>query len=255
MGSIKRVSHLSRKAKRRLYCKLQLWMWRKRREKCCFGIFRSKRRTCRIRSGSGPCVNSKSHSQKNKRRFPMEQTLNHTTSDVPQHRCDTEDSENRLRGQNCQLKPCEPGSVSEVFIASSHLQNLVTDTDDAAGAISQTVLTATVLSQRTETFVQCCEIADASELSQTVTESDACGSITHFKVPGNVTPPQRLQVESPSGQHTVTTGRDQHPNMDTDDSITGKMSYQTDVSLTDLTKHINGMYTFIFLYPSLCLLV
>lgn len=185
----------------------------------------------------------------------MEHTLNHTTSDVPLHRCDTEDAENRLRGQNCLLKPCESGSVSEVFIASSHLQNIVTDTDDSAGAISQTVPTATVLSQRTETFVQCCEIADALELSQTVTDSDACGSITHFKVPGNVTQPQRLQVESPSGQHTVTPGRDWDPNIDTDERIASKMSCQADVSLTELTKDIHGMYTLIFLYPSFYLLV
>lgn len=174
----------------------------------------------------------------------MEHRLNHTTSDVvPLHRCDTDDSGDRLRVQNCQLKPCDFGSVSEVFIASSYLQNPVRDTNAAAGTISQTV--ATALSQRTESFVQCCEIADASEPSQTVTDSVACGSVTHFKVPENVTPPQRPRVESPSRQHTVTPGQDRDPNIDTDERITSKISCQADVSVTELTKHIHGMYTLI----------
>lgn len=251
MGSIKRVSHLSRKAKRRLYCKLQLWMWRKRREKCCFGIFRTKRQACRFRSGSGHCLSAKTHSQKNKRRCPLQHTINHTTSAVVALRgCDTEDSENRITEQNCLLKACESESEPEVFIASSHLQNHVMDTDVTAVTISPTVLTATVLPQRTETFVQCCEITDASEHSQTVTDGDACGSINPFKIPTKVTPPQGLQVESPSGQHTVNPGQDQDPNIDAEERIASKNARQADVSLADLSKGIHGMYTLIFLYQS-----
>lgn len=46
VSSVKGVSHLSRRAKRRLYCKLQLWMWRKRRERCRYAMFKATRRTC-----------------------------------------------------------------------------------------------------------------------------------------------------------------------------------------------------------------
>lgn len=46
LSSVKGVSHLSRRAKRRLYCKLQLWIWRKRRERCRCAMFKATRRTC-----------------------------------------------------------------------------------------------------------------------------------------------------------------------------------------------------------------
>lgn len=48
MSSVKGVSHLSRRAKRRLYCKLQLWMWRKRRERCRYALFKATRRACLV---------------------------------------------------------------------------------------------------------------------------------------------------------------------------------------------------------------
>lgn len=48
MSSVKDVSHLSRRAKRRLYCKVQLWMWRKRRERCRYAMFRATRRACLV---------------------------------------------------------------------------------------------------------------------------------------------------------------------------------------------------------------
>lgn len=48
VSSVKGVSHLSRRAKRRLYCKLQLWMWRKRRERCRYAMFKATRRACLV---------------------------------------------------------------------------------------------------------------------------------------------------------------------------------------------------------------
>lgn len=48
VSSVKDVSHLSRRAKRRLYCKLQLWIWRKRRERCRYTVFRATRRACLV---------------------------------------------------------------------------------------------------------------------------------------------------------------------------------------------------------------
>lgn len=216
-------------------------MWRKRREKCCFGIYATKRRASRNRSSSGPRVASKTQSQKNKRRCPAQRTLSHTSAVVPLLTCDTEVSENMIRRQNSLLKPCESDTVSEAFIDSSYLENHVTDTNVAAGVISQTVPAAT------ETLVQCCEIADASKLSQTMTDSDACGSVTHFKVPRKVIPSQWLEVKSSSGRDNVAQAEDRAPNMDTDERITSKKSSQADVSLTDLTNDIHGMHSLMFL--------
>ncbi|XP_040000274.1 sentrin-specific protease 5-like isoform X2 [Xiphias gladius] len=238
MSSVKGVSHLSRRAKRRLYCKLQLWMWRKRREKCRFGIFRAKKRTCGISSGSGPCLSLKAQSQENKRKGPtlrklhLENSQARTSAVVSPLGCDTEAAEDTLRGQNCPLKPHEPVGLSETFNASSSLQNQVADTNVAAGTVTQTVP-----SRRSETFEQFCEIADPSKCSHTVThplstDSGAYGGIMRFKVP-------RTQVDCSSGDHTtVTPGQDQAPVRVTDERFPGKKSSQTDVSLKALTKDI-----------------
>lgn len=60
MSSVKDVSHLSRRAKRRMYCKVQLWMWRKRRERCRYAMFRATRRACLVgvhtRAKQSDCV-------------------------------------------------------------------------------------------------------------------------------------------------------------------------------------------------------
>lgn len=45
-SSIRGVSHFTRRTKRRLYFKLQLWMWRKRQKKCSFALFRAKKQAC-----------------------------------------------------------------------------------------------------------------------------------------------------------------------------------------------------------------
>lgn len=46
MSSIRGVSHFTRRTKRRLYFKLQLWMWRKRQKKYSFALFRAKKQVC-----------------------------------------------------------------------------------------------------------------------------------------------------------------------------------------------------------------
>ncbi|XP_012779910.1 sentrin-specific protease 5 isoform X2 [Maylandia zebra] len=87
------VSHMSRRAKRRLYCKLQLWMWRKWREKCHFGIFRAKKRF-----GSGPGLSLKT--QKNKRKAYHALNAAKTSVLVSALGCDTGGSEDPLKRQN-----------------------------------------------------------------------------------------------------------------------------------------------------------
>ncbi|XP_063317434.1 sentrin-specific protease 5-like isoform X2 [Pelmatolapia mariae] len=89
------VSHMSRRAKRRLYCKLQLWMWRKWREKCHFGIFRAKKR---FGSGSGPGLSLKT--QKNKRKAYHALNAAKTSVLVSALGCDTRGSEDPLKRQN-----------------------------------------------------------------------------------------------------------------------------------------------------------
>ncbi|PWA17392.1 hypothetical protein CCH79_00011261 [Gambusia affinis] len=49
MSSVKGVSHLSRRDKRRLYYKLQFWLWRKHSKRCRIWKVRTRRRRC----GSG----------------------------------------------------------------------------------------------------------------------------------------------------------------------------------------------------------
>lgn len=46
VSSIRGVSHFTRRTKRRLHFKLQLWMWRKRQKKCSFALFRAKKQAC-----------------------------------------------------------------------------------------------------------------------------------------------------------------------------------------------------------------
>lgn len=225
MSSVKGVSHLSRRAKRRLYCKLQLWMWRKRREKCYFGTFRTRRRPYRF--GSGSCLSLKTQSQKTKRKCP--------TSVLPSHGCDTIASKKRPREQSSLLQPRETDEVSEMFVASSSLQNHIMDTNIAAATTSQT---STVQSQQTDT----CETTDGFKLSQTVTDSDVCGTITQPKAPAG-----SLEIDTPSGRNAGVS-LDPASNTDTDEGITRTQFSLTDVSHSALTKDILGIYALIFVF-------
>ncbi|XP_054452279.1 sentrin-specific protease 5-like [Anoplopoma fimbria] len=245
LSSVKGVSHLSRRAKRRMCCKLQLWMWRKRREKCHFGTYKAKKRACGI--SSGPCHSVKTQSQKINSKDPVYRTPKlersvRTSVPVSPLGCDTGDSDT-LRGQNSLLNLCDSVSLSETLIASTSLHNLVMNTNVSPGKISQIEQTATVPSQKTETSVQLSEITDPLKLSHTVkpplsTDSDAGLLTAHFKEPRTMVPVQRLDVDGPSGQFTaVTPGQDQDTNRDTDERITCKKTSQTDVSL--LRKEIH----------------
>ncbi|XP_060940322.1 sentrin-specific protease 5-like [Limanda limanda] len=227
MSSVKGVSHLSRRAKRRLFFKVQLWMWRKRREKCRSGIFRAKRRACGI--SNGPCFNSKAQSLKMTRKLPMYHTVNSDSSRdrtsaavSPLVCCDTEASEEMLIGPNCPLKPPEPVGLSETLFTSSSFQNRVTDTN-APGA----PFTQTVSSQRRETSGRCCVTAEPS------------------KPPRTVKPPLRTEAREgmrggTSGQcTTVTPGQGKASDSHTEDRITCKKASQTNVSFKALAKDIH----------------
>ncbi|XP_070701262.1 uncharacterized protein [Pempheris klunzingeri] len=217
-SSIKGVSHLSRRDKRRLYCRLQLCMWRKRREKGRFGIFRAKKRACGI--SSGPCLGL--GTKKTKSRVPEYPTPNLKNSQVRTSALvsplgyDSGGSGDALRRQNCTLKLCESVGLSETIAASSRLQNLVTDSNVPAGNVAQTAP-----SQRTKTLVQLSETTDSLKLSHIVASplnsgNDERGLTTHCKGTRTMLLAQRPEGDGPSGQLvTVTPAQEQTANSDT----------------------------------------
>lgn len=233
MSSIKGVCHLSRRAKTRLYCKLQLWMWRKRREKCRFAIFRTKKQAGGISSSS--CLSVKAQPRKNNGNTvsPLGCDAGHCLDDT-------------LRKQNSLLKLCRSGSASEKFAASSSSQNVVTDVGNAATAA------ATMPSPKRETLAHLNELKDPLKRSHTVKpllsiDSDACGLTTHFKEPKAEEPSQSFEVDGALGQLTpAPPGQDQAADVNTDERATRKQttSFKTDASLNVLTKDIHGRFFF-----------
>lgn len=212
-------------------------MWRKRREKCRFGIFRAKKKV-----SAGHFQSVQTQSQINKSKVPTYHTPHlensvRTSALVSPHGCGTGDSEDT---QNSPPKLCESGSLSETFSVSGHLQTLVMDTSVSAGEIVPTPL---VQSQDTDTLVHHSDIPDPLKLSYSdnpllKTDSDACGLTVHLKEPRTMLPPQRLKVDGPSGQFTtVTPAQEEATNGDTDERIASKKTSQPDVSL--LTKEIH----------------
>ncbi|XP_059201302.1 sentrin-specific protease 5-like [Centropristis striata] len=235
LSSVKGVSHLSRRAKRRLCCKLQLWMWRKRRERCGLGIFRTKKRACGI--SSGLCLSVKTQSQRNKSKVPSYRAPN---TDNPIRTaalgCDAGGLEDSL---SLPKEDCESVGVSETLTAPSSSQNLV-----SSGNISHTVPTAMVPSQRTETAVQPGEMTHPLKLSHTVkpplsSHSDACVLTTHFREQRTLTAAQRLEVDGPLGQFTaVPPGQEKAPNRDTDERIASKKTASSPTDIRLLKKDI-----------------
>lgn len=220
-------------------------MWRKWREKCRFRIVRSKKLASDISSRS--CLNLKTQTRKNKRKLPTYHSQVRTSALMSPLGRDIEDTV--LKRQNCPPKPCESVTLSKTCIVSNLLHAPVTDTDVAAGGISQTTQTAVVLSQRTESCVQ---FSETTELSHTVkpqlsTDSDACRVITLFKKSRTVIAAERLDVNGPAGQHTAIS-QNQATNRNPDERITSKktMPPLTDASFKTLTKDIHGIPFFFF---------
>ncbi|XP_072220149.1 uncharacterized protein [Leuresthes tenuis] len=246
MSSIKGVTHLSRRAKRRLYCKLQLWMWRKRREKCRFWIFRGRKRACGVDSGSGPCLALKTQSQKNKKLVTCH-TLNRQNSQVRTSafgsplRCDAGCSEVALRGQNGLLKKSESDKLSEALVGSSC--SLLMDTKVSAGSISQSIPAPAGLSENTETSIQLIEVNE--KLCHTVkplqcTDNNACERSAQYQVPG------AQRREEPEG--AAPRVQEQTTDRDADGTVGRKKitSSLTDVCLNalsrDIQEFLNGFY-------------
>lgn len=240
MSSVKGVSHVSRRIKRRLCCKLQLWMWRKRREKCSLGIFRAKKHSCGINSVSSPCLSLKVQSRKNKRKVVKLQ--DRPSAVASSLGGDSEASPDTPRGQGCPLKPCKS--------AFSPFQNQVTETNAAAAPTTPL----------TQTFGKCCENAVSSKCSCTVkaprsspADGEAGGRIALSKAPRTMMPSQDVEVDCPSGHRSpVSPGKDKAPNGDTAEMFTRNRPPQTPVGLKELMKDIYGRWFFtlsFFFFP------
>ncbi|MEQ2224157.1 hypothetical protein ILYODFUR_004596, partial [Ilyodon furcidens] len=199
MSSIKGVSHLSRRDKRRFYYKLQFWLWRKRSERCRFWIFRSRRRSSGIRVGSSPHLNLKS--QKNQvftSHLKSNENSNVRTSapvSPPGH--EAGGSLGALRCPNRQLKWSQLDSLSVAHSDSSE-SNL-----SAGTIISQTPPTTARMSQSIEPSLQQECITCPSNLCPTVrplqvTDSPACSGSEEF----GLQRAQRLQMGCSLEQHS-----------------------------------------------------
>ncbi|KAM9844564.1 sentrin-specific protease 5-like isoform 2-T3 [Aulostomus maculatus] len=233
MSSVKGVSHFTRRAKRRLYCKLQLWMWRKRREQCRFGLTLGKK----LVSGSfGTSLTLKTHSRKSKIKVPnvKNSEVSHSALASPVG-CASEDSADTPRGQNVLLTLCESAASSESCMTSKSLHSRVTETSNFT--ISQTPTTGMVPSQGIETFSETTENPEPSLAVRPLKSKDGgeCGLVTHFlhKKQRTMIP---AAVKELSGQHTAAS---QGLIPDSDDRITSKNTRpQTDIGLNALVKEI-----------------
>ncbi|KAM3603949.1 uncharacterized protein V6R79_004490 [Siganus canaliculatus] len=212
VSSVKGVSHLPRRAKRRLHCKLKLWLWRKRRERCHFWIFRAKKKACGVSPAS--CLSAKTQ-RKSKVISPVG--------------CSTGDSEDTWKNRSRLTKSVQSVSPSEASAASSSRRSLVTDAD-------------AVLPKQRE---QC---GDSSEQFPNIKDSlthmvelrpgaGVCGLNAHFRKPKTHIAAQSSDAEHPTGLLTPPVG-------ESDESSSSKLSKTTTTSaeihsLTALKKNIH----------------
>lgn len=210
MSSIKGVSHLSRRAKRRLYCKLQLWMWRKRREKCRFAMFKGKKQTCLI--------------------SPSSRTQGGRSNVVSSLGCDSGVSEGTPKRHDSTHKPCERSSRSETFTNSA-----------VTGAYVPTLSVTVSPGAKTET--QRREITNHSRLSQTVKPLLETFPPL-FKEPTTLELSQRLKVNGVLGPlSSAPLDQEQAANGNAVQGIISK-TVHTDADLHALRNYIQGGFLF-----------
>lgn len=207
MSSIKGVSHLSRRAKRRLYCKLQLWMWRKRREKCRFAMFKGKKQTC--------LISPSSRTQGGRSNVVSSNPLG----------CDSGVLEGTPKRHDSTHKPCEHGSRSEMFTNSP-----VTD------AYVPTLCVPVSSGAKTE-------ITNHSRLSQTVKPLLETFPPL-FKEPTTLELSQRLKVNGVLGPLSSSPlDQERAANGNAVQGIISKMVH-TDADLHALRNYIQGGFLF-----------
>ncbi|XP_030015998.1 sentrin-specific protease 5-like [Sphaeramia orbicularis] len=201
-------------------------MWRKRREKCRFGMFRARRRGCGINCVPSPCFSLKTQIQKKRRRL-LTYNSQDSTSVLG---CGSEMSENTLEQQSSPLNKCESAVLSGM-----PSQDTVMDTDVAAGVGGQIILKGV----EPET---CSKINHLSELSDVVkpvsADRNGCRLIRD-RNPGE--PAKRLELDVPSGQyHAVCPDQNQVSEGDEEQVTTKRTgSLQTDIGLKEVAKDIH----------------
>lgn len=212
MSSIKGVSHLSRRAKRRLYCKLQLWMWRKRREKCRFAMFKGKKQT-RLISPSSRTQGGRSN----------------VVSSNPLG-CDSGVLEGTPKRHDSTHKPREHGTRSETFANSAM-------TDAYVPTLSVTA------SSGAKTEAQQREITSHSRLSQTV-EPLVETFPPLFKEPMTLERSQRFKVNGVLGPlSSANLDQERAANGNAVQGIISK-TVHTDADLHALRNYIQGGFLF-----------
>ncbi|KAM8851175.1 sentrin-specific protease 5-like [Spinachia spinachia] len=238
-SSVKGVSQLPRPAKTRICCKLQLWMWRKRRETRRIGIFRTKKRACGI--SFGPWNTETTRPEKRKRKVRMYHTSNVENSLgasvlVSPLGSDT-GATDMLKGKNSPLKLCDSVTSSEPLTASTSLHTVLMDTIVSACDMSPIVPTATRPNPTNNSHVQLCEMTEPLKLPRAVrtlssTESNTGVLTAHLKGPGTMVPVQRPEVDGPSGQFTaVSPGQEHVTSQVTQERIAGRKTSQTDIGV------------------------
>ncbi|XP_017275818.1 sentrin-specific protease 5 [Kryptolebias marmoratus] len=223
MAPIKGVSHLSRRAKRRLYCKLQLWLWRKRSKKRRLWIFRGKRRASGLSTDSGSHLSLKPQSQKNKvlANHPKNGPVSEVT--VPPVEQDGGSSEGAL-----QQNGLSSWSLSETLEDSGRTQ--VTDTNFSSVVASRATQAALGSSQSSEPS------ADPLRLLHTVKPLQCAGSNARSeqsKLPADS--PSQQRSPAPPHQNQTSTKRG-------DDRVSSKSTSPTNELTSDIQDFLDDFY-------------
>ncbi|XP_029930340.1 uncharacterized protein LOC115375138 [Myripristis murdjan] len=246
MSSVRRVSHSSRRAKRRLCCKLQLWMWRKRRRaNCHFWIFKAKKQekgTCAI--SSSPCFSFKTKSQKykckvKKHHLQSEDKLQGSKSLLAAE-CESHGSHDRLDKENCLSKPV---GLSEICTTANLLHSLAqrrgegssVRLDELPDPREQCCTAKPLQGQSTGSGV-CVEITD--KLPKKMMSSQRCGGL---KLCEPVGPSERCAAVIPPQEQAA--GRESCVSIAGEkmlsETVSSQSRQQTDVSQKALEKDIH----------------
>ncbi|XP_013878872.1 uncharacterized protein LOC106528281 isoform X3 [Austrofundulus limnaeus] len=230
MSSVKGASHLSRRAKRRLYFKLQFWFWRKRSEKHRLWLVRGQRGASGISSRLGLTLPSQK----------VEDLTNHLENRTVSERPAVPEPEERPDGgsggavqQNGRSGWSASDSSSETLCDSGCLQ--LTDSNFSSLVVGQTTQTALASLPSSERSVQLRETTSPLKLPHNVNplpraDSNACDEQPEV-LPADPLSQQHSHVFSYQDQMSTTT-------QCVDDRISSETTSPTNICLYELTTNI-----------------
>ncbi|KAM9321990.1 sentrin-specific protease 5-like isoform 1-T2 [Pholidichthys leucotaenia] len=222
---VNKVSLLSMRAKRRLYCKLQLWLWRRRRE-YPFMIYRTKKRIT-----LGSYCRTKRQSQKDKRKRLVCPELNVEEPLVKTSGNDACGSEDTFQKMN------ESESLAEPLIVSSCVPN-----HSADARVPAAIISLSASSQKTVELTETMNHVKPCHSIKPLCSADCNASkgFTQVTIPRMV-PAWKLEADHKSEQHrSVTQGQEVTADRDSDERISREKSASplTDACLKALNKDI-----------------